>query len=920
MEHRSFIDAATLAAHLHDPDWVVLDCRFELAQPGWGEAAFAAGHIEGAQYAHLDRDLSSAPTPSTGRHPLPDPELFARRVGAWGIGPDTQVVLYDQDIGVFAARAWWLLRWLGHRRVAVLEGGWAAWTAAGRAVSMTAGSRPAKTFAGAPDPAMTADAAAVQAGLASGAIRLVDARGAERFAGRNETVDPVAGHVPGAVNHPYTGNFEAGTALPVARLRERWQATLAGRAPQELVAMCGSGVSACLNLLTLEHAGLGGGRLYPGSWSEWIRDPSRPIATGAAADSPPWSIQRSRDLYHVRAWGQGYFDINARGHVVVRPDTGLGREIDLHDVVQGLKARDLTAPLVVRFSGILEHRLRQLHEAFVRAIAENDYRNRYAAVFPIKVNQQRLVVEEVFRCGAPFGFGLEAGSKPELLAVMAMSEDSPGRLIVCNGFKDDAYIETAMLATKLGRSIVPVVENFSELGLIIKHAQRLGVRPQIGVRVKLASEGSGRWSGSAGEKSKFGLFITEILEAVAELRRHDMLDCLKLVHCHPGSQLQDIRRVKDAINELAHVYAELKLMGAGLEYIDVGGGLGVDYDGSGSNDASSMNYSVEEYANDVVHRIGSVCDARGIPHPMIVSESGRAIAAHHSVLVFNVLGSSALDKFEVSGREDEEAGRSLPQPVRDLLDAYREVSAKRLVECWHDALTAREQCLQMFNLGLLSLELRGLAERLYWATCARIRDLCRKLDEVPEELIDIETVLSDIYFCNMSVFQSLPDSWAIDQLFPIMPIHRLGECPTRHAVLADITCDSDGKIDHFVSHRDTKRTLEVHEIADGDEYYLAAFLVGAYQETLGDLHNLFGDTHVVHIRLEDDGNWLIEETVAGDTANKVLEYMEYDVAELAPALARDCERAIREGRMTVAEGQELRRFYERELNGYAYLE
>jgi arginine decarboxylase len=920
MEHRSFVDAATLAAHLHDPDWVVLDCRFELAQPGWGEAAFAAGHIEGAQYAHLDRDLSSAPTPSTGRHPLPDAARFARCAGAWGIGPDTQVVVYDQDIGVFAARAWWLLRWLGHRRVAVLEGGWGAWTAAGRPVSMTPGSRPARTFPGSPDPAMTADAASVQAGLAAGAIRLVDARGAERFAGRNETVDPVAGHVPGAVNHPYTGNFEAGRALPIAGLRERWQTTLAGHAPQELVAMCGSGVSACLNLLTLEHAGLGGGRLYAGSWSEWIRDPARPVATGAAADGPPWNIQRSRDLYHVKAWGQGYFDINARGHVVVRPDTGLGREIDLFDVVQGLKARDLTAPLVVRFSGILEHRLRQLHEAFQRAIAENGYGNRYAAVFPIKVNQQRLVVEEVFRCGAAFGFGLEAGSKPELLAVMAMSENSPDRLIVCNGFKDDAYIETAMLATKLGRSIVPVVENFSELGLIIKHAQRLGVRPQIGVRVKLASEGSGRWSGSAGEKSKFGLFITEILETVAELRRHDMLDCLKLVHCHPGSQLQDIRRVKDAINELAHVYAELKLLGAGLEYIDVGGGLGVDYDGSGSNDASSMNYSVEEYANDVVHRIGSVCNARGIPHPMIISESGRAIAAHHSVLVFNVLGSSALDKFQVSGREDQEAGRSLPQPVQDLLDAYREVSPKRLVECWHDALTAREQCLQMFNLGLLSLDLRGLAERLYWATCARVRDLCRKLDEVPEELDGIESILSDIYFCNMSVFQSLPDSWAIDQLFPIMPVHRLAECPTRHAVLADITCDSDGKIDHFVSHREAKRTLEVHEIAEGDEYYLAAFLVGAYQETLGDLHNLFGDTHVVHIRLEDDGNWLIEETVAGDTANKVLEYMEYDVAELAPALARDCERAIREGRMTVAEGQELRRFYERELNGYAYLE
>ena len=638
-------------------------------------------------------------------------------------------------------------------------------------------------------------------------------------------------------------------------------------------------------------------------------------------NKPAWSVTDSVELYHVNAWGQGYFGINDAGHVTVRPEQIPGREIDLFEVVQGLKARELTTPVVVRFSGILAHRLRKLNEAFARAIAENDYRNRYAAVFPIKVNQQRLVVEEVYRYGAEFGFGLEAGSKPELLAVMAMTENSPDRLIVCNGFKDDSYIETAMLATKLGRTIVPVVENFSELDLILKHADRLGVKPKIGIRVKLASEGSGRWRDSAGEKSKFGLFITEILEAVEVLKQRGMLDCLKLVHCHPGSQLQDIRRVKEAINELAHVYAELKLLGAGLEYIDVGGGLGVDYDGSGTNYASSMNYDMQEYASDVVYRVASVCNARGIEHPVIVSESGRAIAAHHSVLIFNTLGTSALDQFHVTGREDQQyADRSLPQPVQDLIGAYREVSDRTLVECWHDALTAREQCLQMFKLGLLSLEFRGLAERLYWATCAKIRDHARRLEETPEELEDLENILSDIYFCNMSVFQSLPDSWAIDQLFPIMPIHRLEECPQRRAVLADITCDSDGKIDRFVSHREVKRTLELHDYRAGEEYYLAAFLVGAYQETLGDLHNHFGDTHVVHIRLADDGTWCIDEVVMGDTANRVLEYMEYDVAELYPALARDCERAIRDGRMTVAESQALKRFYEGELNGYAYLE
>jgi arginine decarboxylase len=598
------------------------------------------------------------------------------------------------------------------------------------------------------------------------------------------------------------------------------------------------------------------------------------------------------------------------------------REIDLLEVVQGLKARDLHTPVVIRFSDILAHRLRHLAEAFGNAIQENDYRNRYAAVFPIKVNQQRLVVEEVYRYGKEFGFGLEVGSKPELLAVMSITEDAPDRMVVCNGFKDDSYIEAVIIAAKLGRAIIPVVENFEEIHAILKHAERYEVRPKIGVRVKLASDGAGRWKDSAGEKSKFGLFISEILDLHALLKERGMLDCLQLVHCHPGSQLQDIRRVKDAINELAHVYAELKIMGAGLQYIDIGGGLGVDYDGSGTNYESSMNYTLNEYASDVVYRIKSVCDARKVPHPMIISESGRAIAAQHSILVFDVLGASKLDQFKITGRPDEDyrGHQELPQPVRDLFDSYRSVNERRLVECYHDALQAREQVLQMFNWGYLSLELRGLAERLYWATCTKIRDFCRKQNRFPEELEDLEDILSDIYFCNFSVFQSLPDSWAIGQLFPIMPIQRLGEKPGRNAVLADITCDSDGKIDRFVNPRITKRTLEVHELIPQEPYYLAAFLVGAYQETLGDLHNLFGDTHVVHIRLQPSGGWWIEEVVKGDTATKVLEYMEYDTDELYPRIVRDCERAIQEGRMSITEAQTVKRFYENELNGYAYLE
>jgi arginine decarboxylase len=631
-----------------------------------------------------------------------------------------------------------------------------------------------------------------------------------------------------------------------------------------------------------------------------------------------WSITKATELYRQHAWGKGYFSINELGHVVVRPDTTAAREIDLLEVMQGLQARDLNAPVVVRFSDILRHRLGQLHEAFAQAIAENNYQNRYCAVFPIKVNQQRLVVEEVYRYGAQYQSGLEAGSKPELLAVMAMTEDAPQRMIICNGFKDDSYIEAVILATKLGRTIVPVVENFVELELILKHAKRYEVRPRIGVRVKLASEGAGRWRHSAGDRSKFGLFVSEILELVATLKSHEMLDCLQLVHCHPGSQLHDIRRVKETIGELAHVYAELKLLGANLQYIDIGGGLGVDYDGSRSNFESSMNYSLREYASEVVYRIASICNARGIAHPVIVSESGRATAAHHSVLLFNVLGSSRLDHFRMDRKASIEA--NLPQCLLDLREAYANASTKRVVESYHDALQAREDALQMFKLGFLSLAYRGLAERWYWATCTRIRDLCRNLPGVPDELAELEAMLSDTYFCNFSLFQSLPDSWAIDQLFPIMPIHRLNEVPTRKAVLADITCDSDGKIDQFVGDRHTKRALELHELKAGEDYFLAVFLVGAYQETLGDLHNLFGDTHVVHIRLHDEGGWWIEEVIKGDTASEVLGYMQYRVDELYPQLSRDCERAVREQRMSLEESQALRRFYESELNGYTYLE
>jgi len=633
-----------------------------------------------------------------------------------------------------------------------------------------------------------------------------------------------------------------------------------------------------------------------------------------------WSPDESAELYRIHDWGKGYFAVSPEGTLLVRPDGAHGEEIDLLDVVRGLGERDLSPPLLIRFSDILAHRLKTLREAFTAAIAENEYRGSYLAAYPIKVNQQRTVVEEVFRYGTEYDFGLEVGSKPELLAVMALTGGASERLIVCNGFKDDGYIEAAILAAKLGRRIVPIVEDFGEVRLILKHARKHGVKPVIGVRVKLASQGAGRWKGSAGEKSKFGLFVSEILQMIELLSAHDMLDSLRLVHCHPGSQIHDIDRLKDAIGELGHVYAELVRLGAPIEYVDVGGGLGVDYDGSQTSSESSMNYTVEEYAREVVYRLGSVCDARGVPHPTIVSESGRAISAYQSVLVFNVLGSAGPrttcpDPLPVpqmvAGREQ------VPAPIRDLVFAYQAVDEGRLVECYHDAARAREEALNLFNLGYLTMEHRGLAEQLFWGTCARIQDSARELPEMPDELESLEDILSETYFCNFSVFQSLPDAWAIDQVFPIMPIHRLAERPTRRAVLADVTCDSDGQIDRFV---DDRTTLDVHELEHDGEYYLGVFLVGAYQEALGDLHNLFGDTHVVHVRLHEEGGWWIEETVEGDTARKVLGYMQYDAERLQPQLARDCEVAVREGRMTVADTRMLMRFYQAELNGYTYLE
>ena len=627
-----------------------------------------------------------------------------------------------------------------------------------------------------------------------------------------------------------------------------------------------------------------------------------------------WSTQDASELYDVASWGKGYFSVGDGGQLLVHPEKEPNRSIDLKQLIDTLVLRGINLPILVRFAEILKHRLGELHDAFDVAIREHKYNGGYCCVYPIKVNQQRQVVEEVLEFGKPYKFGLEAGSKPELLAVMALADnDTP---IICNGFKDDEYIEMAMLAQKIGRKIIPVVEKYTELALIAKYAERVGVRPTIGIRAKLASRGSGRWKSSGGYRSKFGLSTTEVVKALEELKLLGMADCLKLLHFHLGSQITNIRQVKGAVTEAARLYAELWRDGAtGLEFLDVGGGLGIDYDGSQTDFESSVNYTLQEYANDVVYHAQNVCDEAGVPHQTIITESGRAIAAYHSALVFNVLG--------VAGLGEEEVPQELPndpeQPVIDLQETLRSVNSRNLLEAYHDAQQALDSALNLFSLGYLPLNQRCIAENLFWAICRKVQKMSRELDFFPEELEGLDAMLSDTYFCNFSLFQSMPDSWAIKQLFPIMPIHRLNEKPGRHAVLGDITCDSDGKVDQFIDRRDVKRTLALHEF-NGSDYYLGAFLVGAYQEILGDLHNLFGDTNAVHVRLSPSGEVILDEVIKGDTVREVLDYVQFKTDSLVARLRKDVETAVREGRLGYEESGRLVRYYEEGLHGYTYLE
>jgi arginine decarboxylase len=663
---------------------------------------------------------------------------------------------------------------------------------------------------------------------------------------------------------------------------------------------------------------------------------SRDAETTADAD---WSFRDSSSLYDVPSWGGEFFSVGETGDVFVGPRGEDGPQINVHSLVLDLKRRGLRTPMLIRFSDVLASRVHGLAAAFDRAIAEYEYPGRFRGVYPIKVNQQRHVVEEIIEYGASRGVGLEAGSKPELLIALA-TLDTPGALIICNGYKDRAYLETALLGQQLGRTPVIVIDRFRELDLLIKISRELRIRPHIGVRARLFARGAGKWTESSGHRSKFGLSPAEMVAVIERLRSEDMLDCLELVHSHIGSQITSIQAHKEALREVSRIYVGLKEMGARLGLIDVGGGLAVDYDGTRTRFHSSMNYSLQEYANDVVAFIQESCDEADIPVPDIVTESGRAMVAHHSMLVFDVL---EVDQVVAEGQPDE-VEESAPRVVNDLYEVWRNLCdggladgpegardsdstadqrTSRLQEAYHDTLQLRDEANTLFSLGYLNLSDRARAERLVLCCCKQLLGSVRKLDSLPEDLAVLERELADTYYVNFSIFQSAPDHWAVKQLFPVMPIHRLNERPTRRGVLADLTCDSDGRMDRFIGGRgagarEVKEVLELHA-PDGNPYYVGLFLVGAYQEILGDLHNLFGDTDAVHVRLDEAGEYLVEHVVEGDDISDVLRYVQYEPKALVEHVRRTSEKALRERRIGLEDSTRLRAHYARGLRDYTYL-
>ena len=602
-----------------------------------------------------------------------------------------------------------------------------------------------------------------------------------------------------------------------------------------------------------------------------------------------WRIEDSEELYNITGWGTSYFGINDKGHVVVTPrKDGVG--VDLKDLVDELQLRDVTAPMLVRFPDILDNRIEKISCCFRQAAEEYGYKAENFIIYPIKVNQMRPVVEEIISHGKKFNLGLEAGSKPELHAVIAINMDSDS-LIICNGYKDESYIELALLAQKMGKRIFLVVEKMNELKLIAKMAKQLNVKPNIGIRIKLASSGSGKWEDSGGDASKFGLSSSELLEALDFMAGKGMQDCLKLIHFHIGSQVTKIRRIKTALREASQFYVQLHNMGFNVEFVDIGGGLGVDYDGTrSSNSEGSVNYSIQEYVNDSISTLVDASDKNGIPHPNIITESGRALTAHHSVLIFEVLETTNLPEWD----DDEEVTENDHELLRELYGIWDTLNQNRMLEAWHDAQQIREEALDLFSHGIVDLH-------------------------APDEFRGLPKLLADKYFCNFSLFQSLPDSWAIDQIFPIMPIQRLDERPDRTATLQDITCDSDGKIANFISTKNVSHYLPVHSLKSKEPYYVGVFLVGAYQEILGDMHNLFGDTNAVHVSVSDKG-YTIEQVIDGETVAEVLDYVQYSPKKLVRTLETWVSQSVKEGRISLEEGKEFLSNYRSGLYGYTYLE
>ena len=619
-------------------------------------------------------------------------------------------------------------------------------------------------------------------------------------------------------------------------------------------------------------------------------------------------------MYNIAGWGRNYFSINEKGHVAVTPREGCA-SVDIKEVLDELQVRDISSPVLLRFPDILDNRIEKISNCFKQAASSYDYEGQNFMIYPIKVNQMRPVVEEIVTYGKKFNIGLEAGSKPELHAVLA-TNIADNALVICNGYKDESYIELALLAQKMGRRIYLVVEKINELRLIADVARRIKVRPNLGIRIKLSSSGSGKWEESGGDQSKFGLNSSELLEAIDFMQRREMMDCLKLIHFHIGSQITKIRRIKNALREAMQFYAQLSKLGFDIDFVDIGGGLGVDYDGTRSSASeSSMNYSIQEYANDAVSSLVDVCTKNSLKQPNIITESGRSLTAHHSILIFEVLETTQLPVW----RDNEELSENAHELSRELYNIWDRLDQTSMFESWHDALQIREEALDLFSLGLLDLRTRAQIEKLFWSIAREVGELAGGMKHAPDELRKISRMIPDKYFCNFSLFQSLPDTWAIDQMFPIIPISRLDEKPTRTCTIQDITCDADGKINNFISTRNFSHSLPVHELNNKEPYYFGVFLVGAYQEILGDLHNLFGDTNAVHIKVKG-GEYVIDKIIEGETVADVLDYVQFNPKRMARTVEVWVMSSVKKGIISPEEGREFLSNYRSGLYGYTYLE